>query len=29
MSKTKLARIVFKKLKKGIPGGPDKGQKVK
>jgi hypothetical protein len=29
MSKAKLARIVFKKLKEGIPGGPAKGQKVK
>jgi hypothetical protein len=29
MSKAKLAKIVFKKLKKGIPGGPAKGQKVK
>jgi hypothetical protein len=24
MSKAKLARIVFKKLKEGIPGGPAK-----
>ena len=29
MSKAKLARIVYKKLKEGIPGGPQKGQKVK
>jgi hypothetical protein len=29
MSKAKLARIVYKKLKEGIPGGPAKGQKVK
>ena len=29
MSKAKLARIVYKKLKESIPGGPQKGQKVK
>ena len=29
MSKAKFAKIVFKKLKEGIPGGPRKGQKVK
>ncbi len=28
MSKAKFAKIVFKKLKEGIPGGPRKGQKV-
>ena len=27
MSKAKFAKIVFKKLKEGIPGGPRKGQK--
>ncbi len=29
MAKLKLARIVYKELKEGIPGGPSKGQKVK
>ena len=28
MSKAKFAKIVFKKIKEGIPGGPRKGQKV-
>ncbi len=28
MSKAKYAKIVFKKIKEGIPGGPRKGQKV-
>ena len=28
MAKSKFAKIVFKKLKEGIPGGPRKGQKV-